>query len=82
MSSPEFINLEVSLHSFSLGHMQSQVCSDNFADNVKGKRDHSKDFTQYLLKTSHCFGCALEPALRAANCLRGQATAPLPGGGH
>ena len=41
MSSPEFINLEVSLHSFCFGHTRSQVCSDNFAGNVKGKQDDS-----------------------------------------
>ena len=56
--SSEFINLEVSLHLFHFGHTQSQVCSDNFANNIKGKRHRSKDFTKYLLKASHCFGCA------------------------
>lgn len=61
MSPPEFINLGVGLHLFNFEHriLSSQDCSDNFANNIQGIRDHSQDFTKYILKTSHCFGASL-----------------------
>lgn len=45
MSPPEFINLGVGVHLFNFEHTWSQDCSDNFANNIQGKRDHSNDFT-------------------------------------
>lgn len=54
MSPPEFINLGVGVHLFNFENivLSSQDCSDNFANNIQGIRDHSKDFTKYLLNTS------------------------------
>lgn len=65
MSPPEFTNLGVG-HLSTFENTQSQDCSDNFANNIQGVRDHSKDFTKYLLKTH----TALEPAFKAVNCLQ------------
>lgn len=50
MPSPEFTNLEVSLHLFHFGHTRSQVCSDNFANNIKGKRVTAKILQNMYLK--------------------------------